>query len=68
MRLNVIANNLANVNTIGFKKSRGDFEDLVYQTMRQAGGELPSGGQMPVGQQVGLGVLPVGISKIFSQG
>lgn len=67
-RQDVIANNLANVNTTGFKKSRGDFEDLVYQTVRQAGGELPSGGQMPVGQQVGLGVRPVGISKIFSQG
>ncbi len=68
LRLDIIANNLANVNTTGFKKSRGDFEDLVYQTVRQAGGELPSGGQMPVGQQVGLGVRPMGISKIFSQG
>jgi flagellar basal-body rod protein FlgG len=68
IRLDVIANNLANVNTTGFKKSRGDFEDLVYQTVRQAGGELPGGGQMPVGQQVGLGVRPTGISKIFSQG
>ncbi len=68
LRLDVIANNLANVNTTGFKKSRGDFEDLVYQTVRQAGGELPSGGQMPVGQQVGLGVRATGISKIFSQG
>ena len=68
LRLDIIANNLANVNTIGFKKSRGDFEDLIYQTIRQAGGELPGGGQMPVGQQVGLGVRPVGISKVFSQG
>jgi len=68
LRLDIIANNLANVNTTGFKKSRGDFEDLVYQTIRQAGGELPGGGQMPVGQQIGLGVRPVGISKIFSQG
>jgi flagellar basal-body rod protein FlgG len=68
LRLDVIANNLANVNTTGFKKSRGDFEDLVYQTVRQAGGDLPGGGQMPLGQQVGLGVRPVGISKIFSQG
>jgi flagellar basal-body rod protein FlgG len=59
LRLDVIANNLANVNTTGFKKSRGDFEDLVYQTVRQAGGELPG---------VGLGVRPVGIAKIFSQG
>ncbi|MEJ5329294.1 MAG: flagellar basal-body rod protein FlgG [Desulfobaccales bacterium] len=68
LRLDIIANNLANVNTTGFKKSRGDFEDLVYQTLRQAGGERPSGGQVPTGMQVGLGVRPVGISKIFSQG
>ncbi len=68
LRLDIIANNLANVNTTGFKKSRGDFEDLVYQTVRQAGGELPSGGQVPIGYQVGLGVRPVGIAKIFAQG
>uniref|UniRef100_A0A7V4G6L9 Flagellar basal-body rod protein FlgG n=1 Tax=Desulfobacca acetoxidans TaxID=60893 RepID=A0A7V4G6L9_9BACT len=68
LRLDIIANNLANVNTSGFKKSRGDFEDLIYQTIKQAGGELPGGGQVPVSQQVGLGVRPVGISKIFSQG
>ncbi|MEW6386767.1 MAG: flagellar basal-body rod protein FlgG [Thermodesulfobacteriota bacterium] len=68
LRLDIIANNLANVNTTGFKKSRGDFEDLVYQTLRQAGGELPSGGQVPTSLQIGLGVRPVGISKIFSQG
>ena len=68
LRLDIIANNLANVNTTGFKKSRGDFEDLVYQTVRQAGGELPGGGQVPTSLQVGLGVRPVGIAKIFSQG
>ena len=68
LRLDIIANNLANVNTTGFKKSRGDFEDLIYQTIRQAGGELPGGGQVPVGQQIGLGVRPTGISKVFSQG
>jgi flagellar basal-body rod protein FlgG len=68
LRLDIISNNLANVNTTGFKKSRGDFEDLIYQTLRQAGGDLPSGGQVPTSLQVGLGVRPVGISKIFSQG
>ena len=68
LRLDIIANNLANVNTTGFKKSRGDFEDLIYQTVRQAGGELPGGGQVPTSVQIGLGVRPVGISKIFSQG
>jgi len=68
LRLDVISNNLANVNTTGFKKSRGDFEDLIYQTTRQAGGELPGGGQVPTSLQVGLGVRPVAINKIFSQG
>jgi flagellar basal-body rod protein FlgG len=68
LRLDIIANNLANVNTTGFKKNRGDFEDLMYQTLKQAGGELPGGGNVPVGQQIGLGVRPVGISKVFSQG
>lgn len=68
LRLDIISNNLANVNTTGFKKSRGDFEDLIYQTTRQAGGELPGGGQVPTSLQVGLGVRPVAISKIFSQG
>ncbi len=68
LRLDIIANNLANVNTTGFKKNRGDFEDLIYQTLKQAGGELPGGGQVPIGQQIGLGVRPVGISKVFSQG
>jgi flagellar basal-body rod protein FlgG len=68
LRLDIISNNLANVNTTGFKKSRGDFEDLIYQTTRQAGGELPGGGQVPTSLQVGLGVRPVAINKIFSQG
>ena len=68
LRLDIIANNLANVNTTGFKKNRGDFEDLMYQTIKPAGGELPGGGSVPVGQQIGLGVRPVGISKVFAQG
>ena len=68
LRLDIISNNLANVNTTGFKKSRGDFEDLVYQTVRQAGGELPGGGLVPTSLQVGLGVRPVAINKIFTQG
>lgn len=68
LRLDIISNNLANVNTTGFKKSRADFEDLIYQTTRQAGGELPGGGQVPTSLQVGLGVRPVAINKVFSQG
>lgn len=68
LRLDVISNNLANVNTTGFKKSRAEFEDLIYQNIKQAGGELPGGGQVPTSIQVGLGVRPVAIGKIFSQG
>jgi flagellar basal-body rod protein FlgG len=68
LRLDVISNNLANVNTTGFKKSRAEFEDLIYQSMKQAGGELPGGGQVPTSIQVGLGVRPVAVAKMFSQG
>jgi len=68
MRLDVIANNLANVNNSGFKRSRAEFDDLLYQTLKQAGGELPGGGQVPSSIQVGMGVRPVAINKIFSQG
>jgi flagellar basal-body rod protein FlgG len=68
MNVDVIANNLANVNTIGFKKSRADFEDLLYQTVRAPGTTSNSGAQVPTGIQVGLGVKPAGITKLFQQG
>ncbi|OPX19641.1 MAG: flagellar basal-body rod protein FlgG [Desulfobacca sp. 4484_104] len=68
LRLDVISNNLANVNTTGFKKSRAEFEDLIYQTLKQPGGELAGGGQVPSGIQVGMGVRPVSVEKMFSQG
>ena len=66
--IDTIANNLANVNTIGFKKSRVDFQDLLYQTISIAGGKAPGGGQLPVGIQIGHGVQPVAIGKLFTQG
>lgn len=66
--VDTIANNLANVNTPGFKKSRVNFQDLLYQTVSIAGGKAPGGGQLPVGIQIGLGVQPVAIEKLFSQG
>ncbi len=68
LNLDVIANNLANVNTTGFKKSRPDFEDLMYQTMRQPGATQAGGQMIPTGVQVGLGVKAVAIQKLFSQG
>jgi len=68
LNMDVIANNLANVNTGGFKKSRPDFVDLLYQTMRAPGAATTSGGQIPTGIQVGMGTKPVSVQKIFSQG
>jgi flagellar basal-body rod protein FlgG len=68
MNIDVIANNLANVNTSGFKKSRAEFEDLVYQTMQAPGGLTGGGGMAPTGMQVGMGVRPSSVHKIFSQG
>jgi flagellar basal-body rod protein FlgG len=68
MNVDVIANNLANVNTLGFKKSRADFEDLLYQTVRAPGTVTSSGAQVPTGIQVGLGVKPSGVTKLFQQG
>ena len=64
----VVANNLANVNTVGFKRSRADFQDLMYQISSKSGAELTSGIQLPVGIEVGMGVKPVATQKMFSQG
>lgn len=64
----VVANNLANVNTVGFKKGRADFQDLMYQSYRTAGAETSGGGQLPVGMEIGMGVKPVSVQKIFTQG
>ena len=68
LNMDIIANNLANVNTSGFKKSRADFEDLLYQNMKSPGADTSSGGQIPTGIQVGMGTRPVSVQKIFSQG
>ena len=68
LQLDVISNNLANVNTGGFKKSRTQFEDLYYQSLRAVGAETADGGQVPTGIQVGLGVRPTAVQKIFTQG
>lgn len=68
LTIDVIANNLANVNTVGFKKSRADFQDLMYQTISQAGGTNSSGSEIPTGIQIGMGSMPVGVQKMFTQG
>ncbi len=68
LQLDSIANNLANVNTAGFKKSRIQFEDLYYQLIKAAGTETVDGGRVPSGIQIGLGVRPTSVQKIFTQG
>lgn len=68
MNIDAIANNLANVNTTGFKKSRVNFQDLLYETIKPAGSETTSGTTIPEGIQLGHGVRPSAISKVFSPG
>lgn len=68
MNLDVISNNLANVNTTGFKRSKIEFEDLLYQTTRAAGSEQGGGNQLPTGLQVGHGSRAVATSKVFTTG
>lgn len=67
-QLDVISNNLANVSTNGFKRSRAVFEDLLYQTLRQPGAQSSQQTQLPSGLQIGTGVRPVATEKIFTQG
>lgn len=68
LNVDVIANNIANVNTVGFKRARADFQDLLYQTLRAPGAPSGEGTQVPTGLQVGLGVKPVAVQKLFTQG
>jgi flagellar basal-body rod protein FlgG len=67
-KIDVTANNLANVNTVGFKSDRAEFHDLLYQSMRRPGGTSATGIEWPVKLDVGLGVTPIATSKIFTQG
>jgi flagellar basal-body rod protein FlgG len=68
LNMDVISNNLANVNTAGFKKSRADFQDLLYQVSRAAGTESVNGDEVPTGIQVGLGTRSAAVQKIFTTG
>lgn len=67
-QMDVIANNLANVSTNGFKRSRAVFEDLLYQTIRQPGAQSSQQTQIPSGLQIGTGVRPVAAERIHTQG
>ena len=68
IQMDVIANNLANVSTNGFKRARAVFEDLLYQTIRQPGAQSSQQTQLPSGLQLGTGVRPVATERVFSQG
>ncbi len=68
LNMDVIANNLANVSTTGFKKSRADFQDLLYQIMKVPGSPTSADTKSPTGIQVGLGVKPAAITKVFTEG
>jgi len=69
LSMDVIANNLANVATTGYKKSRPSFEELVYQYIEVPGAPTSDNGtQSPTGISVGLGVTPAGVTKVFSEG
>ncbi len=66
--IDVISNNLANVNTAGFKRSRAEFQDLLYETVRPAGTSTAGGSEVPTGIQIGHGTRTVATQKIFMQG
>jgi len=68
LNIDVVANNLANVSTTGFKKSRADFQDLMYQTVKSTGAPSTNSTTIPTGIQVGLGVKTAAVTKIFSAG
>ncbi|MGP7733799.1 MULTISPECIES: flagellar basal-body rod protein FlgG [Oceanimonas] len=67
-RMTAISNNLANVNTVGFKRDRVAFEDLFYQVQRQPGAAADQQNQIPTGIQMGNGVKVVGTQKVFTTG
>jgi len=68
LNIDVISNNLANVNTSGFKKSRAEFQDLLYENLRPAGAASSADTTIPTGVQLGHGARPSAVQKMFSQG
>ncbi|BDC28702.1 Distal rod protein [Bordetella parapertussis] len=66
--MDVISNNLANVQTNGFKRGRAVFQDLMYQTLRQPGAQVGDANQLPSGLQLGTGVQVAATQRVFSQG
>ncbi|MBI2263995.1 MAG: flagellar basal-body rod protein FlgG [Armatimonadetes bacterium] len=68
LNMDTITNNLANVNTTGYKKARVDFQDLLYATMREPGFQSAMGQEIPMGSQVGLGVRSSSTQKLYTVG
>lgn len=68
VNIDVISNNIANVNTTGYKKVRAEFQDLLSQTLKTPGAILPQGTNQPVGIQVGLGVKTAATNRVFTEG
>ena len=68
MNLDVISNNLANVNTTGYKQSKLQFQDLLYQTTRAAGSQQGGGNELPGSLQIGQGSIPIATARIFTNG
>lgn len=68
LNIDIIANNLANINTAGFKRRRAQFQDLLYQNLRTAGSASTGSTEVPTGLQVGLGSKPVATEVLFQQG
>ena len=68
LAMDVVSNNLANVSTTGFKRSRAVFEDLLYQTLRQPGAKSSQQSAIPSGLQIGTGVRPVATERLHTQG
>ena len=68
INIDTIANNIANVNTTGFKQGRAEFQDLLYQNIRPAGSASSASTTFPVGLQLGLGTRPVATDRIYTQG
>jgi flagellar basal-body rod protein FlgG len=68
LNIDMISNNLANVNTTGFKRSRADFQDLLYESRRMPGSSATDGTTVPNGIQIGHGTRPAATQKIFTQG
>ncbi|MGE4295034.1 MAG: flagellar basal-body rod protein FlgG [Campylobacterales bacterium] len=68
LSIDTVSNNIANVNTAGYKKQRAEFADLMYQVMEYAGTSTSATTISPTGMEVGLGVRPTAIQKLFTQG